>query len=162
MAYGLRIRLEFKDDQDSYYAVNLSQRDYSGAADVRELTGTPAIIEYGDSSADEFPIVLGAMASINFYAEDGDNWGVLYTADRRKFRLDIRKDNAATGPVIFTGWLMPQEYSERLTWQPTLSIKAICGLGELKELDYTDPEGNLFTVRQNYLQILTGLLARLD
>ena len=162
MAYGLRIRLEFRDDQDAYYAVNLSQRDYSGAADVRELTGTPAIIEYGDSSADEFPIVLGAMASINFYAEDGDNWGVLYTADRRKFRLDIRKDNAATGPVIFTGWLMPQEYSERLTWQPTLSIKAICGLGELKELDYTDPEGNLFTGRQNYLQILTGLLARLD
>ncbi len=162
MVYGLRIRLEFKDDQDSYYAVNLLQRDYYDAADVRELTGQPAVIEYGDNSADEFPIVLGAMASINFYAEDGDNWGLLYTADRRRFKVEIRKDNAVSGPLVFTGWLMPQEYSERLTWQPALSIKAICGLGELKELDFTDTDGSNFTGRQSYLQVLVGLLSRLE
>jgi len=160
--YGLRIRLEFNDDLDSYYAINLLQRDYSGQADVRELTGTPAIIEIGDSGAEEFPIVMGAMATVNFYAEDGDDWGVLYTADRRRFQLEIRKDNAVTGPIIFTGWLMPQEYSERLTWQPTLSIKAICGLGELKELDYLDASEARFSGRKSYLQILTDLLSKLN
>jgi len=162
MAYGLRLRLEFNDDQDGYYAINLKERDYSGLADVRELTGTPALIEYGDSGADELPIVLGAMASISFYAADGDDWGVLYTADRRKFQLEIRKDNAASGELVFVGWLMPQEYSERLTWQPALSIKAICGLGELKEHDYTDDAGDSYFGRKSYLQILTDLLAKLS
>ena len=162
MAYGLRIRFEFKDDQDRYYAANLFQRDFTGAADVRELTGTPVVIEYGDSSSDDLPTVLGSMATLNFYAETGDDWGELYTADRRMFRLDIRQDNATTGQLYWTGWLMTEEYSETLTWEPSMSIKAYCGLGELKELDYKDASGYDYTGRKSYLTILADLLAKLN
>ncbi|MBV5323213.1 hypothetical protein JZU51_00290, partial [bacterium] len=116
MSYGLRIRFEFRDDQDRYYAANLYQRDYTGIADIRELTGSPVVIEYGDDGAEDLPTMLGAMATVNFYADTQDNWSELYTSDRRKFRLDIRQDAAVSGQLVFTGWVMPQEFSERLAW----------------------------------------------
>lgn len=151
-----------RDWQDQYYAIDLLERDYAGTMLERELTGEALRIKLGDGGSEGLPLLVGSMAEWSFYAEASDDLSFLYTSDLRKYKVEIRKDDPVTGAMVWTGWLMVQELQQPMRWEPEVTLSARCGLGELKETAFAQPDGSAYTGRKSWLELLTIILGKLD
>jgi len=162
MSYGLYILFHFKQLGDTDYYIGVLQRDYAGEFYERDLTGTPLTIAYGDGSADDYLQLIGAEATISFYADKSFEWRSLYTSDKRMYKVVVRKDNAENGAIVFQGWLSTQQYSEEIEYEPELEFTAIDGIGEFEGLDYVDNDGKEYSGIKSYKEILVNILGKLQ
>lgn len=163
MTHGLKLRHEFRRQADNrYYALNLYERDFIGDFAVRDLDGEGPILKYGDSSGDKLPTVIGSILEWTFYANEGDDFGWLYTSDARKYLVELVADSPTSGTVVWKGYLSTQDLTEPLVWEPEITLSAICGLGELKDVDFLQEDGTQYSGRMSWMEIITSILVKLD
>jgi len=158
MAYNLRIRLEHHDFLGKLSQIDIEERDYAGATDIRTLEGNePMVINYGDRSGDKLPNVYGSEAVMQFFAEYDFEFLSLYTSDSKKFRIKHTYD----GQPDWLGFISPENWSEPLTATTyKVSATATDGLGALKNETFPEyPEGTKLSLLQIVSTILefTGL-----
>lgn len=145
MAYALRYRFAFDGVNGSEYTIDILQKDYRGAYDVRALGRAPVL------KREKSGCIYGS--SLELYAEcqiDGE-FAELYTSYADEFKVEVYKD----GAVIWTGFVVPELYSEPDIAPPyDVQIIATDGLGELKNHDFV-PASELVTIADYITSILS-------
>jgi hypothetical protein len=136
VAYGLRLRIEYKDIHDILTRINIYQDGYNGSADIRSAHAG-ITISWGDQGSEELPIVYGSSCTIYFDAEFDFEFLYLFSSDARKHRVEVEK----AGSLLWTGYVEPDSWSEPLITTPyPVELTAYDGLGFLTDTPYV-PNG---------------------
>jgi len=150
MAYGLRLRIEYKDINEILTRINIYQDGYSGAADVRSANAGMRV-EWGDQGGEGMPLVYGSACTIYFDAEFDYEFLYLFSNDSKKHRVDVEK----AGALFWTGYIEPDGYSEPLIATPyPVECTAYDGLGFLKDTLFLDDSGAAYTGKKTLFEIL--------
>ncbi len=156
MAYGLRIRIEYKDINEVLTRINIYQKDYAGSADVR-YANAGIKVDYGDQESETLPLVYGSSCTIYFDAEFDYEFKYLFTADARKHLVEIEKNSS----LFFSGYAEPGSWSEPLTATPyPVQLTAYDGLGLLKDEDFLDTDKEYYEGFMTPLAILQLVLSK--
>lgn len=136
MAYGLRLRIEYKDINGVDTQVNIYQDGYSGTADVR-YAHAGLRITWGDESNPD-PLIYGSSCTLFFDAEFDFEFLYLFSSDAKKHKVEIKKN----GSFFWLGFIEPDSWSEPMRTTPyPVQCTAYDGLGFLRDVDYvTHPD----------------------
>lgn len=150
MAYGLRIRIEYKDINDLLTQINIYQDEYAGVADVR-YANAGCRVQWGDESNPD-PLVYGASCTLFFDSEFEAEFMYLFTSDAKKHLVEVLKG----GNVLIKAFIEPDSWGEPLRAAPyPVQATGYDGLGFLRDVKYTTHPG----VRTSLLDILIQILA---
>jgi hypothetical protein len=150
MAYGLRLRIEYRDINEVLTRINIYQDGYAGAADVR-YPHAGIRVEWGDRGGDGLPVVYGSACTIYFDAVADYEFLYLFSEDARKHLVEIEKNSA----LFWKGYIEPGAWSEPLIAAPyPVQCTAYDGLGFLKDTDFVDENGDAYTGRKSWYDIL--------
>jgi hypothetical protein len=132
MAYGVKFRLEFSDDNLKGKKIEILKDGYSGS--VLPLVGTenPLQITW-DQDDDFYNPIIGSTCQINLFVTDNTNYDDFYTADEREYKIKISyKDSSDVYQTYWEGWLLVDQFQEAVTIKPfAITLKAFDGLGSL-------------------------------
>ena len=132
MAYGVKFRLEFSDDNLKGKKVEILKDGYTGS--VLDLIGTDNPVEIDWEGDDDFynPIV-GSTCTINLFDTDTSNYDDFYTADEREYKVKVSyKDSSDVYQTYWEGWLLVDRFREAVLTKPyPISLSAYDGLGSL-------------------------------
>lgn len=138
----------------------LLESGFSGTGERICGSGEPVVIQWGSTDGEErYDPIKGSSCTVSFESDTDFKFLDLFTADNRKFRIDIYKGPAADDLNLYwTGFMLPELYSEPYA-QPQyyVSLKAVDGLGMLK---YTPFDLQSQSVAQ--ISILKNILDTLD
>lgn len=138
MAYGVKFRLEFSDDNLKGKKVEILKDGYTGS--VLSLVGTDNPVEIVWEGDDDFynPIV-GSTCNINLFATDDTNYDDFYESDEREYKVKVSyKDGSNVYQTYWEGWLLVDQFKEAVTTTPFgITLTAYDGLGSLD--GYTAP-----------------------
>jgi hypothetical protein len=132
MAYGVKYRLEFVDDNLKGKKIEILKDSYSGS--VLALTGTndPLQIEWSGND-DFYDPIIGSTCSINLFDTATSNYDNFYEADEREYKIIIYyKDSGGSYQIYWQGWLLTDQFKEAVTTKPFgITLKGYDGLGSL-------------------------------
>ena len=132
MAYGVKFRLEFSDDNLKGKKVEILKDGYTGS--VLDLIGTDNPVEIDWEGDDDFynPII-GSTCTINLFDTDTSNYDDFYTADEREYKVKVSyKDSSDVYQTYWEGWLLVDRFREAVLTKPyPISLSAYDGLGSL-------------------------------
>jgi hypothetical protein len=132
MAYGVKFRLEFSDDNLKGKKIEILKDGYSGS--VLPLVGTenPLQITW-DQDDDFYNPIIGSTCQINLFVTDNTNYDDFYTVDEREYKIKISyKDSSDVYQTYWEGWLLVDQFQEAVTIKPfAITLKAFDGLGSL-------------------------------
>jgi len=156
MAYTTYIRFEHHDFNGDLSRFDIMERDFAGEYITRTLEGNePLIVTYGNKSGEGLPIVYGSEAVLKFFADADMEFLSLFTSDSKKYRIDHYFNESLMG----SWFLEPEKWSEPLTAPPYIvEATATDGLGSLKDLNFTDENGDAYTGRKTFLEIIKLIL----
>jgi len=158
MAYGTYIQGRFTDFAGAAWEVNLQVEGHTAAPSALDMPFDPLRFDVGDGATDDLPVVLGTRCRMRFFI-NYNQYPSLFTPDKRKYRVEVKK----AGAVWFVGWLSPNQYHGAIDYASEVELTAICGLGELAETPYQQPNGTPYTGMERLAYIVTNhILARLD
>ena len=130
MAYGIKYRLEFSDDQENGKKIEILKKDYTGS--VLPIIGTSSPVEISWEGDDDFySPIKGSTCLINLFVTDDVNYDNFYEFNEREYRVDVYYKDASNNYQIFwTGWVVADNFSEAITTKPfPITINALDGLG---------------------------------
>lgn len=132
MAYGVKFRLEFSDDNLKGKKIEILKDGYTST--VYDLVGTNDPLQIIWEQDDDFynPII-GSTCQINLFVTDDTNYDDFYTADEREYKVKISyKDSSDTYQTYWEGWLLIDQFQEAVTSTPyPITLTAYDGLGSL-------------------------------
>ena len=132
MAYGVKYRLEFVDDNLKGKKIEILKDGYSGS--VLALTGTndPLVIEWSGND-DFYDPIIGSTCTINLLDTATSNYDNFYEFDEREYKVIIYyKDSGGSYQIYWQGWLLTDQFKEAVTTKPFgISLNAYDGLGSL-------------------------------
>ena len=141
MAYGVKFRLEFSDDNLKGKKIEILKDGYTGT--VYDLVGTNDPLQIIWEQDDDFynPII-GSTCQINLFVTDDTNYDDFYTADEREYKVKISyKDSLDAYQTYWEGWLLIDQFQEAVTSTPyPITLTAYDGLGSLG--GFTQPKTN--------------------
>jgi len=159
MAYGKRLQIEYKDINQVDTRVEIWQDGYAGAVTYREYAGAEVACEvaWGDSGTKQLPLVYGSQVTLFFDAEVDFEFDDFFTADSRKNRILVYKNNT----------LFHVAYGEADTWSEPLipapfevSFTGYDGLGLLKDEDFLTDAKTVYEGFKTPLEILSLILQK--
>jgi hypothetical protein len=132
MSYAIKYTAEIKDYFNDTFKVDILERGYSGSAtEIFFMADTPLELNYPGDEMDVFRPLYGSQLIISAISETDFKYVSLHTADGRKYRVNLYKNDV----LYWTGWLIPDLYTEPYTAAPYMvQITARCGLGELDSI----------------------------
>lgn len=162
MAYGVKYRLEFSDDNLKGKKIEIWKKNYTSST-VYDMVGTnePCVISWeGDDNF--YTPIKGSECEINLFVTDDVTYDNFYEYDEREYQVKVfYKDTSNNYQLFWIGWLVNDQFTEALRSKPfPISLKAIDGLGTLKNFDmtlYQDSYGPL-----SARQWITSTLENLD
>lgn len=141
MAYAVKFRLEFSDDNGNGKKIEILKDGYTGS--VLALVGTNDPLQIDWSSNDDFynPII-GSTCQINLFVTDDTNYDDFYEFDEREYKIKISyKDSLDAYQTYWEGWLLVDQFQEAITSTPyPITLTAYDGLGSLG--GFTQPKVN--------------------
>jgi len=150
MAYGLRLRIEYKDINEVLTRINIYQDGYPGTADVR-YAHSSFKAEWGDQGSEGMPLVYGSSCTLYFDAEIDYEFLYIFAADARKHLVAIEKASS----LLWTGYIEPNAWSEPLTATPyPVECTAYDMLGFLNKISFTDDLGVAYDGKKTWFDIL--------
>jgi hypothetical protein len=133
MAYGVKYRLEFVDDNLKGKKIEILKDGYSGS--VLALTGTndPLSIEWSGND-DFYDPIVGSTCTINLFDTDTSNYDNFYEFDEREYKIIVYyKDSGGSYQIYWQGWLLTDQFKKAVTTKPFgITLKGYDGLGSLK------------------------------
>ena len=156
MAYGVKYRLEFSDENLKGKKVEILKDGYSGS--ILALTGAeePVVITW-DSNDNIYSPIKGSTCTINLFDTDSSAYDNFYEADEREYQVKIYyKDSSSNYQLFWIGWLVVDQFKEALQAKPyPISLTAYDGLGLLGGYDM--PTGTSYTAKTLLYYIYTIL-----
>jgi len=168
MAYGIKYRLEFTDNNLKDKKIEILKVGYVPAdpADpdltVYDLVGAddPVVIEW-DSDDNIYSPIKGSTCTINLFDTDSSSYDNFYESDEREYQVKVYyKDSSSNYQIFWIGWLVVDQFKEALQAKPyPISLTAYDGLGLLG--GYDQPVNTTYTGR-TLLKYITDILDQLD
>jgi len=132
MAYGVKFRLEFSDDNLKGKKIEILKDGYTGS--VLDLIGTSDPLQISwDQDDDFYDPIIGSTCQINLFVTDTTNYDDFYTADEREYKIKISyKDASNNYQTYWEGWLLVDQVQEAITNTPfPITLRGYDGLGSL-------------------------------
>lgn len=103
--------------------------------------------------------IRGSKLTTKLESITDQKYVTLFTSDARRFKmLQYWKND-----YYWYGWLVPELYSEpHKPVEYPVSLPGTDGLGVLKDVEWKDSDGELFTGKQEILQTIIDIIARTD
>lgn len=132
MAYGVKYRLEFDDDNLKGKKVEILKDGYTGSVLPIIGTGNPVAISWNNND-DFYNPIVGSDCTLNIYCTDTVTYDDFYTADEREYKVKVSyKDSSNNYQTYWEGWLLVDQFSEAVITKPfPITLKAYDGLGSL-------------------------------
>ncbi len=131
MAYGVKYRLDFVDDELNGKRIEILKDNYTGSVLPIVGTGDPISIKW-DGNDDFYSPIIGSSCSINLFVTDDVSYDDFYTADEREYQVKVYYQNGGSYVLYWIGWLMVDQFREAVTSKPfEISLRAFDGLGSL-------------------------------
>lgn len=132
--YGVKYRLDYSsNDLDIKWRLDILKDGY--ASSIINLTGqsSPITIEWlGDD--DSVHGVIGSVANINLFQEEGQDLSEFYTANLQEFLVQIYYQRGDEYELYWKGFIIQDEYIEEVMTEPfTVNLKAADGLGLISD-----------------------------
>jgi hypothetical protein len=155
------IYLDAVDAYGLYYKYQF--RNHTGNTNVRNYgASSPLLISWMAKEDKPLEPIKASQAVLYLLAELSNEFEPLFTSDRRKFRMDVYTGEIETGTLLWRGYLNTELYSEPYTGDNYItSITATDGLGELKNISFTDTAGNPYTGFKSHFNIIKIILKKL-
>ena len=132
MAYGVKFRLEFSDDNLKGKKVEILKDGYTGS--VLALVGTENPVEISwDQDDDFYNPIIGSTCTLNLFVTDSTNYDDFYTSDEREYKVKVSyKDSSDVYQTYWEGWLLVDQFKEAVITKPfPITLSAYDGLGSL-------------------------------
>jgi hypothetical protein len=161
MAYGVKFRLEFSDDNLKGKKIEILQDGYTGS--VLDLVGTsdPLVISW-DQDDDFYNPIIGSSCQINLFVTDDTNYDDFYESDEREYKVKISyKDSLDAYQTYWEGFLLVDQFKEAVTTTPfPITLTAYDGLGSLN--GYTMPIDLTSVGSKDLMYYIHNILSNLD
>lgn len=145
--YNTKYILGFSNDLNEFYEIFFDFLNYIGGSSA--ITGADNCLTLRCTGGDEnklFPI-LGTECIVNILVQESDTISIddFIAEYDNDVRVTVYKDRNYT-KSIYQGFIVVEDNSQPYLDPPfTLSVRALDGLGLLKNVDLTDANGDLFT-----------------
>lgn len=152
MAYAVKYRLNFADELDIEYEVDILQEGYVGA--VLPMIGDgsfPLSIEM-EGFNDAFEPICHTNAILSLISKTQNEWIEFQTADVYEYYLDVKR----AGTTYWKGLLVTETYEEQYTSEPYgITLTFNDGISELQWERY-DNAGTLRSSMETVINILVN------
>jgi hypothetical protein len=158
--WQVRWRMEYKTSDGISAKVEIEDRSWTGA--VEELTGSgnPVKLEY-PAIGNKYDLLGGSGLSLEFIVKREGLLTDMYTADERKFRVNLYENNT----LKWRGYVLPEWYAEpwiSVDSKPYVTLVAGDGLAALQDVYYVVENGLRYYGRETQLNVLKNCLDKLD
>lgn len=162
--YGTKYILGFTNDLNELYEVYFEFLDYSGP--VTQLTGADNALTIRCTSGDENKMepIMGSEALINIFVDETTPVDItdLVAEHDNDIRVTVYREEDYTKSV-FQGFVVVEDNSQPFADPPfTLALRALDGLGLLKNVDLVDLDNLLFVGNQSILSWIMQILYKTD
>ncbi len=147
-----RLFFEYHDTYGQKYRVNIVERDNSSITTEVKPSGNPNFLEW-DQNDNIFRRIVGSAMQVELINTTNFEFLSLFDKEDKFYRADFIKDPDGTPLLIWSGFLVTNQYNEPFQDPPYSSIIVFNdGLGELKNIDFRNSAG----------ETITGLVSRFD
>lgn len=166
MSYAVRYYFTFFADRDTRVVGGASvecqcdilQLDYAGLSEQIQAQANPVQIRYQNTNENKMQPIRGSEATLNLIATEAFELQDLYTENEREFLVQIYRD----GSIIWRGFIIPDGCQEQFMFTPYgIQVNAVDTLGLLKNLAYVQNDGNFWTGKQSFLDIIYNCINRI-
>ena len=159
MAWGIKYRIEFDDQRELNWRIQIYEDEFSG--DITDLiaTGNPLIFYHDNDSDELFDPIRPSFANIECYSETNFPLLDLVSMEEKKFLLNIYQDDS----IYWHGFIEPGSYQEMYD-QPPYPVKIVAGdgLNYLKTIKYEQQDGSAYSGRKTEIAILRDIFEKVD
>lgn len=165
--YNVRWRLEFKDQNMHDVRVDILKRAYTGP--IEEVCGgeTPVLIQYNGDPNDIYKAVIPSECILQLMSDYQGKYEEIFTADDRKYRVNVYVDSGEIIPPFVPAVLAPLEEwvnvdsAGTVAWSidSTPSVALTTGtvlMSELLSVDYAFEEGRTYSFDFEFLFTISG------
>lgn len=146
---------EFTDDAGNDCKVDIHKVGYSGASAALVMGSNPVTIKTVGSNDSKFQHIVPTEAYIEVVSSSFLQFIDFFTLTQKTFYVDIYRGTS----LIWQGWVNPEYYTEEFSTSPhTITISAIDGLAELKNVLLPIPEVVALNFKQNALYYIVACL----
>lgn len=158
MAYGVLYRCNWIDLLGVTKRVDILEKDYSDTITVVRGGPEPVVFRW---SPDSFinPVLKPSSADIHLMSPSRLYFKSLFTSNKFKYKVQYYESSV----IKWTGYLMPDLYSEPYENKNyPIILKAVDGLGYLKNIDFLDSDGNEYEGRDTDMNIIAICMKKLN
>jgi hypothetical protein len=167
-SYGEKYFLEWTDfhgenNNGFDHKIQIYQRSYSGAVSELRAGAAPIFFKVQADAEDKFKVIRATTLRFQVVALTEGQCREFFTEDDREYLIKHSLNSGAGYQVDWLGYINPFLYSEAYLKEPYyVDIEATCGLAQLKEIDFVDASGNNFKGTLSAMEIISGILKKLD
>ena len=156
MAFQVKYRIEFNDNQGLDWKIDLSTDPWAGA--ITDLTPTAdPLTFYFDNNSDEYnDPIRPTFVNIQAYSINNFDLIGLCSTEDKEVLVEIYADST----IHWTGFIDPGQFNEVYDQPPYIvNLMATDGLDLLKDIEYSD-DGTPYTGRKTEVEILRDIFAK--
>jgi hypothetical protein len=171
MAYATRLKCPYFSKDGKAYQIWFEQESWGGGVTTISGRDSPAIIEWSRRGIDVFSPIRASHVELEIWRKTNDELDVLLDATTNEWRIRIVSGTSqaaidgSTYDEYWLGYLVLDNYEDSTTVIPDgLNLEANDGLGQLKNIPYTDASGDpevAYTGRESYRDIARRCLDKL-
>lgn len=165
MAFGELYRLEFTDYLGRLGTLKLFQDGITDPYTEVIGSGDPVIISTNSDSDYLFNQIHGSECAINLISEINYQFIGLFSANAFKTKVEywLEPEPDETQLLFWTGWLLPDQYSEPLDYDKNYGVLIVArdGLGALKDIEFLQDSGNKYVGKKQVVKIIADVLKKL-
>lgn len=155
--YGLKYTSEFNSHLGHNYIVKILQKDYASSITELVMGGEPVVINF-NGVEEKFDVIRGSECVLQFYCNYDYQFSEIVTADKNEFKIEVYKN----GNIYWSGFVIQDNYNEPFQPLPYLTtIRAIDGLGDLKQYEFKDYANKLILNRMTQIEVVLACLSKL-
>lgn len=156
--YGVKYRVEFDDvieGSNRHHKIDIFERGYDGVLEEVN-SGVEAVkVRYNGSAGNPNLVIYPVEMTLTLMSETPGKFSELFGPDDRKFKIIHQVDSED----FFIGFIINEFYTEPYTHEPfEVTLTATCGLGEMKNYDFLDDNGNKFKGDLRVMKIFADIL----
>ena len=153
MAFATKYKMSFKDEGDTQWHVNFQEDGWGGATTVFTPGVDPLNIRW--NGQDKYDTIMGSIADIQMVYESAVD--SLYTETSQTIKVVVVKVSA----VVWQGYLCPGEYYKNFNQSKFyVTLTASDGLGELKDIKFTDDSDDPYFYQQTEIIAIANILQK--
>lgn len=135
--------------------VEISDVAYVGEAQELTFGATPLTVDLTDTEDNKLAPLKGRQYTMQFIATDTFSFNDLFTDSEQKWIVTVYVNSG----IEWKGFIIPDKCSEPFLDPPyTITVRAIDGLGILKNIKYRDENGAILTGETTIMDIFVNCL----